>query len=199
MSHRQHTPGAPDAKAPASGTPDTGQAPDQNQPATQGWQSDVGALGLLGLRAVPSAEGADIGDRQAADAHTTAMLRPLASPHILVMSAQLELLDILGQLFHEEGYSVTLSSRLLDAATILRIQPDLVVIDVPLDGVVLAEELMGGARAGGPERAPAFICCTSVPGTADMLRLRGVPTLLKPFDLDDLLAMISTQGDHQRA
>ena len=122
-----------------------------------------------------------------ADASST--LEPLSEPHIVVISEQLDLLDVLGLLFREEGYSITLSSQLLDAPTIVRIAPSAVVLDVPYDGVDASCALLRQLR----QRQNGFpiVCSTTVPMVAECIRLHGAPALLKPFDLEEILTMVT--------
>jgi chemosensory pili system protein ChpA (sensor histidine kinase/response regulator) len=118
-------------------------------------------------------------------------LRRLTSPHVLVMDSQLELLDVLGELFHQEGYSVTLASRPLPIETIVDIAPDVIVLEAMFDGADGGCRLIRELRADERVRAIPVICCTLTRDLADWLSLEGIPILLKPYDLDDLLHAVS--------
>ena len=121
---------------------------------------------------------------------STWMLEPLTAPHIVIMSPHLDLLDILGQLFREEGFSITLSSQLLDAATVFRLHPNVVVLDVPIDGVDAAYALLHDLRRDKP--GLLIVCSTTAPTVAECIRLNGISALLKPFDLEELRAMVTS-------
>ena len=84
----------------------------------------------------------------------------------------------------------TLSSQLLDAATVFRLDPNVVVLDVPFDGVEAAYALLYDLRRDKP--GLLIGCSTTAPTVAEWIRLNGFCALLKPFDLEELLAMVTS-------
>lgn len=118
------------------------------------------------------------------------VLRRLTSPHVLVMDGHLELLDVLGELFHQERYSVTLSSRLLDLDRIVELAPDVIIVEAVFEGSDAGCQLIHAMRVDERLRSVPIICCTTMRDLADILALDGHYALLKPFDLDDLLAAV---------
>jgi CheY-like chemotaxis protein len=118
-------------------------------------------------------------------------LRRLTSPHVLVMDGHLDLLDVLGEFFHQERYSVTLSSRLLDLDRIMELAPDVIIVEAMFDGSDAGRQLIQALHGDERVRSIPVICCTTMRGLADALELDGQPTLLKPFDLDHLLTTVT--------
>jgi CheY-like chemotaxis protein len=124
--------------------------------------------------------------------------RRLPSPHLLVMDKYPEMLDVLGELFQDEGYPVTLSSRMLNADDIGALNPGVIIIDVDDHGSNDALALVSQLRTDIHLRAIPLICCTTSRTLSGSAGLDGLPTLLKPFDLDDLLQAVSEQDVGKR-
>jgi DNA-binding response OmpR family regulator len=104
---------------------------------------------------------------------------------ILVVDDERTICDLLAGLFEDEGYRV---SRAYDGATALAVaeqqRPDLILSDVMmpgLDGLSLIRRL----RDRGV-RAPAVLM-SAVYADVDIPHVRFI---LKPFDVDDLLAVV---------
>lgn len=113
---------------------------------------------------------------------------------IVVVDDTVEILDLLSLVLSDEGYQVVCcpdGRRAL--ATIMAEQPALVIMDLTMDGVrswELVEALLADARTA---RTPFLVCSGAVQTLLDAEeRLRGLggDVLIKPFDLDLLLAKV---------
>jgi CheY-like chemotaxis protein len=124
--------------------------------------------------------------------------RRLPSPHLLVMDTHPEMLDVLGQLFQDEGYLVTLSSRMLTTDDFGALNPGVIVIDVNDHGSSDAWKLIRQLRTDIQLRAIPLICCATSRTLSGSAGLDGLPTFLKPFDLDDLLQAVTEQDVGKR-
>jgi CheY-like chemotaxis protein len=118
---------------------------------------------------------------------------PLDAPHlgvVLVVDDERYIVDLLSELLEDEGYQVLRASDGQAALDVLeRHVPDLVVTDVMmprLDGV----RLLAIIREHHKELPVILMSAAVTP------RVDGVPFLPKPFDIDDLLALIEDKITH---
>ncbi|MBI4492817.1 MAG: response regulator [Chloroflexi bacterium] len=107
---------------------------------------------------------------------------------VLVIEDSNDLRSVLLQVLAEEGYRVAGADNGLDGLRLVaELEPRMVLCDVMLpgmDGVTIWRESREVcARAG---TAFVLTSAVSIPGA----RAAGVPFLPKPFELDDLLAMV---------
>ncbi len=120
---------------------------------------------------------------------------PMARPHVFVVNSVPEILDVLRELLQDERYHVTTATfapQTFDQITAL--QPSLLVVDLAVSaqaGWDLLAELQGNASTRG---IPVVVVSTD-PHLLDRAEdahghrnVRG--SLVKPFDLDDLLDTI---------
>ena len=121
--------------------------------------------------------------------------RVVTLPTVLVIDPSPELCDLLQAFLTSEGYQVVVAATLAQAQAVLTHQrPDLVLSEVLLpDAAPFAvRELLAAAAA---TRALPLVLCTGavaeVEADAAGLAQAGVAVLLKPFDLDDLLATVA--------
>lgn len=114
----------------------------------------------------------------------------LASPHVLVIDANIGSLDYFSRLFHGQGFSVTLSSSVLDLDLVRAVGPDVILLDVTREAqqgeMRFAKRLRGDTQLG---RVP-LVCMASDPGVARQLASEGRRTLMKPVGPFDLFAAI---------
>jgi hypothetical protein len=119
----------------------------------------------------------------------TRMDRSATRPHVLLLDGNADVLAILGQLLDDEGYDVTLSTGPLNDHHIRRLNPRVIFKEASFiqnpEGVIPDLPVN---RHG--QRIPV-IYSTVVPNVARRLSDEGVPVLLKPFDLDDFLELLS--------
>ena len=113
---------------------------------------------------------------------------------VVVVEDTPELLDLIASILSDEGYRVVpCQQAALAHALIARERPDLVVLDLRMAGVAEWEILDALKADGATADIPVIVCS----GAADELRaaeprLRalGCDILLKPFDIDDLIARV---------
>jgi CheY-like chemotaxis protein len=118
--------------------------------------------------------------------------------HILVMDDVPAILDILREIFEEDGHRVTTSQELLNLQQIRALRPDMIVSDLLFPGVQNAvEPFWRAARHDVVLASLPIILCTAasriVQGEvmAQQLRALRVHVVLKPFDIDGLLALVA--------
>ena len=133
------------------------------------------------------------------------------SPRVLVVEDDAALSEVVCTFLGDEGYAcvpafsgteaLLLAERVVDAE---KNQPfDLVILDLMRPGVP-GEELVGRLRAAGVS-APVIVTSarSAVTDRVGMLRLGASDYLVKPFDLDELLARVEVQlrgrGREERA
>src|SRR5262249_32926481 len=120
----------------------------------------------------------------------TSPTRSGVSPHILVVDDQREICDVLKEgLETAPDYYVSCSTRGTDAIAIIKEhQPDFAVIDLLLPDAPGADV----ARAALEQNMPVLFI-TGDPDTALQLLNSGVPHILKPFRLNELLDGVGTE------
>ena len=130
--------------------------------------------------------------------------------HVLVMDDTPLILELLQELLEDEGYRVTTSQDVLDLPQIRAMQPDMIMQDLRFAGVQEASgQLLTAARLD-PELAhiPIILCTAATREVqdevmAEQLRRLRVRVVLKPFDIDELLAvlaeaLIASRGESAR-
>ena len=119
-------------------------------------------------------------------------------PHILVINDTQEILDLLRELLEEEGYRVTTAMALLNLERVKELAPDIIVQDLLFEQtqehgwkfltlVRLDPELAG---------IPLVLCTAATqtvndPMMAEQLDRLGVRVILKPFNIEELLTVLS--------
>ncbi len=115
---------------------------------------------------------------------------------ILVIDDAPEYLGFMRSLLTAEGYTVSVAQTLdaaRDGIATLRPGRDLIISDVRMPGAppfAVLDMLDGDAERG---TLPVLLCTGAiqeVDGAAERLLRRGTGVLLKPFDIDELLACI---------
>jgi len=116
--------------------------------------------------------------------------------HILAGDDSPTILELFREILEGEGYQVTVSQAVLDLERIKEISPDLVILDHMLDdgegsGWQLLRDLHQDATTAS---LPVIVCTGAVQrvkaGEA-FLRQIGASTVLKPFNIDDLLMAVN--------
>jgi two-component system, OmpR family, phosphate regulon response regulator PhoB len=117
------------------------------------------------------------------------------APHILVVNHAPEILDLMRDLLEEEGCRVTTQLRTeQDIDTIAEVAPDLIVIDYMWpnsDNEWTLLNLLRIHRRTG--HIPVIVCTAAVAQVGPMqdhLLTVGVRVVLKPFDIDHLVAEV---------
>ena len=117
-------------------------------------------------------------------------------PHILVLDGAQEILDLFRDLLEEEGYRVSLSLTAEAGVDLVKdLMPDLVVLDLVLGGGNSGRELLWNLRKDPLTARILILVCTGAIHLLkeDQQRLveENVAVIRKPFNIDELLAVIS--------
>jgi len=119
----------------------------------------------------------------------------MSARHVLVINHDQQVLDLVRDVLADEGYRVSIG-RLAEetVADVARLRPDLIVLDVVVDGAEVGGPVVHRLRAGADALAVPVILCTSAVEAAHALaphlaRL-GVELLAKPFTLEALVACV---------
>jgi DNA-binding response OmpR family regulator len=121
--------------------------------------------------------------------------------HIFVINDTPAILDLFTALLEDEGYRVTTDTFNAVAAgdkkdEIGRMRPDLVILDFMIGGEGLGWQLLQLLKMDRATRdIPVIICTAAVRQVEELqshLDRMGIAVVLKPFDIDRLLAVIAT-------
>ncbi|MFN8590432.1 MAG: response regulator [Thermomicrobiales bacterium] len=118
-------------------------------------------------------------------------------PHVLCVNDTQEILDLLRDLLEDEGYQVTTVIELLDLERVKALNPDVIVQDLLFEQTQARGWKFLTLVRLDPElsRIPLILCTAAVAVVRDdvmaaNLRQLGVRVVLKPFNIDDLLAAL---------
>ncbi len=115
--------------------------------------------------------------------------------HILAGDDSPDVLALLREILESEGYRVSVSNEPLDLPAVKRIGPDLVILDHMLeDGDGSGWQLMQQLRADPQTSDLPIVVCTGavhrVRQHRALLDRLGIGVVVKPFDIDHLLAAV---------
>jgi two-component system OmpR family response regulator len=115
--------------------------------------------------------------------------------HILAGDDSPEILALLRDILEGEGYRVTMTPEALTIADIRQAQPDLVILDHMLEeGAGSGWELLRDLRHDSELRNLPVVVCTGavqrVRENQGELERLGAQVVLKPFDIEQLLAAV---------
>ena len=128
------------------------------------------------------------------------MAKQAAQRHVYVVNDTPAILDLFRHLLEGEGYRVTLDTfnplALEDKlAEIKRAAPDLLVLDFIFGGEAIGWQLLQLMKMDREARTIPVIVCTAAVRQAEELQPHlaelGVTVVLKPFDIDHLLAEVA--------
>ncbi|MCC6177079.1 MAG: response regulator [Chloroflexi bacterium] len=116
------------------------------------------------------------------------------SATIVVVDDTPEVLELVTIILEDEGYHVVACQDGTQAeATIFRVRPDLVILDLRIAGVG-EWQILDAIKANERTRQiPVIICSGAVRELQEAegrLRSQGCDILSKPFEIDDLLSMV---------
>ena len=118
--------------------------------------------------------------------------------HILVMDDTSSILELVQELLVDEGYRVTTCRELLDLPQLHVVQPDLIMMDLLFAGMCETGVQFATAARLDPALAhiPIVFCTAAMREVrdevmAERLRQLRVRVVLKPFDIDELLAVLA--------
>ena len=121
-----------------------------------------------------------------------------AAAHLLIAEDDQALRNLYQDLFTEEGYRVSLLAQLPDTTEVQRLTPDLLILDF-FDGGSHTLELMRSLRTETATAClPIVVCSASLPQIREIepdVAALDIPMLLKPFDVEELLAMVRQRLD----
>jgi CheY-like chemotaxis protein len=164
----------------------------------------VGRRGVVGRRAGPPGCRLDGWPGRPEAEGTAAVTKRQADEvparRILVVNDTQEILDLLREIFEEEGYEVsTYSFAFQDLEQIKAEAPDLIVLDFIIGGEQHGWQLLQKLKLDRQTADIPVIVCTAALQLARELEghllEKGVGVVLKPFDIDDLLRQVQTSWD----
>jgi adenylate cyclase len=115
--------------------------------------------------------------------------------HIFVVNGSPEFLDVVRVLLQDENYNVTTTNFVPESfSTIKAAQPSMLIIDLVLGEIAGWDLLRELHRAASTNTIPVLLVSTSTrlldEARENHLEFGGNSYLTKPFDLEDLLAII---------
>lgn len=123
---------------------------------------------------------------------------PPRTPHVAVLNDSHEILGLMREIFEEEGYRVSTFPEPLGPEALRQLRPDLIIQDLPAgqaapDGWRFLHEARQDPETS---RIPLILCTTAAhvvndERTADELQRLGVRVVTMPFDLDEMLGVMS--------
>lgn len=124
---------------------------------------------------------------------------PCPPKHILVINDTVAILELFRTLLEEEGFRVTTDDFSVDLLQMLgRVKadcPDLIVLDFIVMDEGKGWQFLQLLKMDRETRAIPVIACTAAARLAEELQAHldemGVGVVLKPFDIDDVLAEIA--------
>jgi len=133
----------------------------------------------------------------------TAKMQPAelvaTQPHIVVVNDDQDVLNLLAELFTEEGYQVTTSMIAYESpAEVAVLAPDVLVADLRLgwtldEGLAFLDRLHADPLTAG---IPVIVCSASHPEVmaeaGARLKSQACALVGKPFEIDELLAAVSS-------
>ena len=116
-------------------------------------------------------------------------------PHVLALDGSASLLAVIQELLEEAGYRVSTDLQLpTGAGDIRRLDPDLVVLDLLFGGQDMGWQLLRQLRRDPLTTHLPIVVCTGatvlIREVGDELRELATEVVLKPFDIDELLAAV---------
>lgn len=121
--------------------------------------------------------------------------------HVYVMDDTPAILELFRELLEEEGYRVTTDAFDVLAADqkladIKRAKPDVIILDYVIGGELIGWQLLQLLKMDRTARSIPVIVCTGAVRQVEELQAHlaemKVAVVLKPFDIDRLLAEVAT-------
>jgi CheY-like chemotaxis protein len=123
-------------------------------------------------------------------------------PHIMVANDSPEFLGLMQDLLTDEGYRVSpVASGAGTRDAVKRLLPDLIILDLrmpDLNGLDVLSVLQLDPKTAS---IPVLVCTAAVQDVEvqkTAFEARGIPVLLKPFDLQELLQMVRGMLGNER-
>ncbi len=123
---------------------------------------------------------------------------------ILVVDDSPEILELLRELLTEEGYFIiTRSEALHELDTVHLANPNLIILDHLHKGIDGSEDILAQLRESVDLSGVPVIICTGLSHAAEVLREQlkpvNVELIVKPFDIDKLLATVKRMIEQAEA
>ena len=125
---------------------------------------------------------------------------------IMVINDTQEILDMFRAVLEDEGYEVILYSfAILDMTEYERVKPDLVILDLVFGSEKSGWQMLQKLKMNrSTATIPVIVCTAATNAVREMegyLLSKGVTVILKPFDIDDLVAgvKLALQSRHNIA
>jgi DNA-binding response OmpR family regulator len=117
--------------------------------------------------------------------------------HIVVVNDTQEILELFREILEEEGFKVSLYSYAFsDIEQIVKLQPDLVLLDFMISGEDLGWQMLQKMKMDRRTAGVPVVVCSAAKRLLDELdghlESKGVGVVLKPFDIDELVEEIRT-------
>ena len=127
----------------------------------------------------------------------------MAGTRILVVNDTQEILELFRLLLEDEGYEVVLSSFPIQRISeIEQMHPDLIILDFLFGDQKLGWQMLQMLKMWRSTATIPVIVCTAathlVREQEGYLVAKGVRVMYKPFDIDELIAMIKQALDSPR-
>lgn len=119
-----------------------------------------------------------------------------AAAHLLIAEDDPAIRELYQELFAEEGYRVSLLDGLPHVAEVQHLTPDLLILDFFDSGASALELIRALRSATVTADLPVVVCSASPPEIREIepeLAALDVEIVLKPFDLEELLAVVSAR------
>jgi CheY-like chemotaxis protein len=115
---------------------------------------------------------------------------------IAIVDDDVTFTDLLVEILGELGYQATPYYQSAGTFELLRcLQPDLILVDVRIEGLQSGWTLLELLRADEATRSIPLLVCSAdlaqLQEREEWLREQGIAVLVKPFDLDELESVIS--------
>jgi CheY-like chemotaxis protein len=115
----------------------------------------------------------------------------LRTQTILVVDDDPAIAALIAEVLTDEGYTVHLAYDAPGALAVIAAQvPDLVLTDLLLPGMS-GLELLRRVRAQGHADLPIILVTVAADRATDLIRQGATACLLKPFDIDELVACVA--------
>ncbi|MCU0494886.1 MAG: response regulator [Chloroflexaceae bacterium] len=112
---------------------------------------------------------------------------------ILVVDDEAPIADLIADVLGDEGYTVCTVHNGDDAlASVSGYQPDLIFLDSFIPGISGDELLLALRNQPNLTQTPIVVMSASADAVALLARHGGTRTLMKPFNLDDLLNCVNS-------
>ncbi len=114
---------------------------------------------------------------------------------IMVINDTQEILEMFRAILEDEGYEVILYSfAILDMTEYERVKPDLIILDLVFGGEKSGWQMLQKLKMNrSTATIPVIVCTAATNAVREMegyLLSKGVNVILKPFNIDDLVAAV---------